>query len=153
MNEFLEVLSKHFDELNASMGATPRARPALPDGTRKQSPPSAKKANYFDVPHGIVAHLTRECGRNVHDRHAVDVTSGLFEKETVGANPNSVALTTILIVLRKTLPTWTLSRGSLQHFFPMKRLPQEEKLAVPRFQEEREFAQKVALSFTDRCGV
>jgi hypothetical protein len=82
MNEFLEVLSKHFDKLNALMWATLRARLALPDGTRMQFPPSVKKGNHVDAPHGIVAHLTRECGGNVHDRHAVDVTSGPFEKET-----------------------------------------------------------------------
>jgi hypothetical protein len=41
----------------------------------------------YDVPDGISAHLTRECGGNVHDRHVVDVTCGSFEKETMGANP------------------------------------------------------------------
>jgi hypothetical protein len=35
-------------------------------------------------PDGIIAHLTRECGGNVHDRHVVDITSGSFEKETYG---------------------------------------------------------------------
>jgi hypothetical protein len=45
----------------------------------------------IDVPDGIIAHLTRECRGNVHDRHVVDVTSGSFEKETVGANPHSGA--------------------------------------------------------------
>jgi hypothetical protein len=38
----------------------------------------------LDVPDGIIAHLTRECGGNVHDRHVVEVTSGSFEKETQG---------------------------------------------------------------------
>jgi hypothetical protein len=45
----------------------------------------------IDVPDGIIAHLTRECGGNVHKRHIVDVTSGSFEKETFGANPHSGA--------------------------------------------------------------
>jgi hypothetical protein len=45
----------------------------------------------IDVPDGIIAHLTRECGGNVHDRHVVDVTCGSFEKETQGANPHSGA--------------------------------------------------------------
>jgi hypothetical protein len=40
----------------------------------------------YDVPDGIIAHLTRECGGNVDDRHVVDVTSGSFEKETEGVN-------------------------------------------------------------------
>jgi hypothetical protein len=36
----------------------------------------------IDVPDGIIAHLTRECGGNVHDRHVVEVTWGSFGKET-----------------------------------------------------------------------
>jgi hypothetical protein len=36
------------------------------------------------VPDGIIAHLTRECGGNVQDRHVVDVTCGSFERETEG---------------------------------------------------------------------
>jgi hypothetical protein len=45
----------------------------------------------IDVPDGIIAHLTRECGGNVHDRNVVEVTSGSFEKEIEGANPYSGA--------------------------------------------------------------
>jgi hypothetical protein len=45
----------------------------------------------YDVPDGIIAHLTRECGGNVHDYDVVEVTSGSFEKETKGANPHSGA--------------------------------------------------------------
>jgi archaellum component FlaC len=59
--------------------------------TAKQFPPSVKKGKYFDLPNGITAHLTRECGGNVHDRHVVDVTCGSLEKETCGANPHSGA--------------------------------------------------------------
>jgi hypothetical protein len=40
---------------------------------------------------GIIAHLSRECGGNVRDRHVVDITSGSFEKQTYGANPHSGA--------------------------------------------------------------
>jgi hypothetical protein len=43
----------------------------------------------YDVPDGIIAHLTRECGGNVHERHVVDVTCGSFEKEPEGANWHS----------------------------------------------------------------
>jgi hypothetical protein len=39
----------------------------------------------------IIAHLTRECGGNVHDRHVVAVTCGSSEKETHGANAHSGA--------------------------------------------------------------
>jgi hypothetical protein len=46
---------------------------------------------WFDVPDGIIAHLTRECGGNVPDRSVVEVTCGSFEKETEGANPHSGA--------------------------------------------------------------
>jgi hypothetical protein len=53
--------------------------------------PSVKKVGQFDVPDGIIAHLTRECGGNVHDRNVVDVTSGSFEKEIEGVNPHSGA--------------------------------------------------------------
>jgi hypothetical protein len=69
----------------------------------KQFPPSMKKVTvtnvYYadkrkieiDVPDWMIAHLTRECGGNVHDRHVVDVTCGSFEKEIHGANPHSGA--------------------------------------------------------------
>jgi hypothetical protein len=44
------------------------------------------------VPDGIIALLTRECGGNLHDPHVGEVTSGSFEKETVGANTHSGSL-------------------------------------------------------------
>jgi hypothetical protein len=44
----------------------------------------------FDVPDGIIAHLTKECGGNVHDLR-VNVTCGSFEKETNGTNSYSGA--------------------------------------------------------------
>jgi hypothetical protein len=50
-------------------------------------PPLVKKGGQFDVPDGIIAQLTRECGGNVHDRH-LEVTSGSFAN---GANPHSWA--------------------------------------------------------------
>jgi predicted nucleic acid-binding Zn-ribbon protein len=75
--------------------------------TAKQFGPSVKKGNLrlsdseqtdnkYDIPDGIIAHLTRECGGNVHDHHVVDVTSGSFEKETEGANPHSGAYDNLL---------------------------------------------------------
>jgi hypothetical protein len=89
MDDFLDLLSQHVYGINASVWANFRARLVLPNLTRKQFPPSVKKGRRFDVPSGIIAHLTRECGRNVHDCYVVDVTSGSFEKETRGANPQS----------------------------------------------------------------
>jgi hypothetical protein len=45
-------------------------------------PPSVRKGGQFEVPDGIIAHLTRECGGNVQDRNVVEVTSGSFGTET-----------------------------------------------------------------------
>jgi hypothetical protein len=53
-------------------------------------PPLGEKRK-FDVPDGIIAHLARECGGNVHGRHAAEVTSGSFEKDTLGDNAHSGA--------------------------------------------------------------
>jgi hypothetical protein len=58
---------------------------------KQEFPPSVKKVGNLNVLDGIIAHLTREYGGNVHDRHVVDITSGSFEKETNGANPHSGA--------------------------------------------------------------
>jgi hypothetical protein len=52
----------------------------------------SKTDTMYEIPEGIIAHLIRECGGNLHDRHVVDVTSGPFEKETQGVNPHSGAL-------------------------------------------------------------
>jgi hypothetical protein len=59
--------------------------PPTPPKRGKQFPPSVKKGGQFDVPDGIIAHLTRECGGNVHEHQVVDVTSASFEKETQSA--------------------------------------------------------------------
>jgi hypothetical protein len=91
MNDFLDIFSDYFYEINASKWTNIRGRLISANVNRKpakQFPPLVKKGKYFD---GIIAHLTRECGGNVHDRHIVDVTSGSFEKEIVGANPHSGA--------------------------------------------------------------
>jgi hypothetical protein len=107
MNDCFDVLSEHSSEINASIWDGLCARFVLPNIIWKQFPPSVKKRKIqveegwgtnrrtmeveIDVPEGIIAHLTRECGGNVHDRHIVDVTCGSFEKETVGANPHTGA--------------------------------------------------------------
>jgi hypothetical protein len=91
MNDFFDVLSEHLSEINASIWTSLCARLVLPNIIGKQFPPSVKKGGKFEVPDGIIAHLTRECRGNVHDRHVVDVTCGSFEKETLGANPHSGA--------------------------------------------------------------
>jgi hypothetical protein len=58
------------------------------------SPPPAplERAKQFPpLVNGIIAHLTRQCGGNVHDRHIVDITSESFETETEGTNSHSGA--------------------------------------------------------------
>jgi hypothetical protein len=42
----------------------------------------------IDVPDRIIAHLTMECGGNIHDHHVGAVACGSFEKESQGANPH-----------------------------------------------------------------
>jgi hypothetical protein len=100
MNNFLDLLSERFGEINASVWAGLHARLVLADMNWKQFPPSAKKRKAknlwgtkvdVDVPDGIIARLTRECGGNVHDEQVVNITSGSFEKERQGDNPHSGA--------------------------------------------------------------
>jgi hypothetical protein len=96
MNDLFDLLWENSYKINASMWATVYARLVLPNininqEPAKQFPPSVKKGEYFDVPDGIIAHLTREYGGNVHDRQAVAIRCGSLEKETQGANPHSVA--------------------------------------------------------------
>jgi hypothetical protein len=103
MNNFLDIFSYYFYEINASKWASIRGRLISANVNKKptkQFPLLVKKGKAkdiwgnevkIDVPDGIIAHLTRECGGNVHDRNVVDITSGSFEKETHGANPHSGA--------------------------------------------------------------
>jgi hypothetical protein len=97
-----DLLSHHFCEIDPSMWANLRARLVLSDKTRKQLPPSVKKwklrltsgtesTRMYGIPDGIIAHLTRECGGNLHDANVVEVTCGSFEKEIYWANPHSGA--------------------------------------------------------------
>jgi hypothetical protein len=52
----------------------------------QQFPPLVRSGGKFEVPDGIIAHLTRLCGGNVHDRNIVEVTSGSFERTTHGVD-------------------------------------------------------------------
>jgi hypothetical protein len=81
VSEFLAQLSSPGDRTCREMAAR----------MRNQCPPSAKKGRQFDMPDGIIADPTRECGGNVHHRHVVDVTYGSSEEETYGTNPHSRA--------------------------------------------------------------
>jgi IS1 family transposase len=47
----------------------------VPPKPGKQFPPSVKQGCQFEVPDGIIGHLTRECGGNVHDHNIIEVTS------------------------------------------------------------------------------
>jgi hypothetical protein len=82
-NETVAHLLDVIDELNQKLKRIKM--------TTKLFPPSVKKGGRFDVPDGIIAHLTRECGGNVHDCDVVKVTSGSFKTETLGANRHSGA--------------------------------------------------------------
>jgi hypothetical protein len=92
-----------------SSGSLPQNIDHPPAKPAKQFPPPVKKATIMgvspwqaagewkiDVPDGIIAHLTRECGGNVHERHVVDITSRSCEKENQGANPDSGAYNTLI---------------------------------------------------------
>jgi hypothetical protein len=57
-------------------------RPSVKKGRGKVILGTHVEINILD---GIIAHMTRECGGNVHDRLVVEVTSGSFEKETHAA--------------------------------------------------------------------
>jgi hypothetical protein len=87
--DLCDLLSVHFYEINASIWTGLRAQLVLINRTRKQFPPLVKKVMAksalsgqsgkeikIDMPDGIIAHLTRECSGNIHDRHVVDITSG-----------------------------------------------------------------------------
>jgi hypothetical protein len=100
INDFFDLLSDHLYEMNVSVWAKLTGRLIPPQGTRMQFPPSVREGRLrysdgsqtdetCDIPEGIIAHLTRECGGNVHDHHIIEVTSGSFEKQTYGANPFS----------------------------------------------------------------
>jgi hypothetical protein len=92
MNDLFDVLWENSYDINASIWANICARLVLPNMNKipaSQFPPSVKKAKARDlpgkdvetgVPDGIIAHLTRECSGNVHNRHVVEVTYGSFEK-------------------------------------------------------------------------
>jgi hypothetical protein len=58
---------------------------------------SGEADKMYDIPDGIIAHLTRECGGNVDGYQVVEITCGCFEKETEGANPHSGALDDCLL--------------------------------------------------------
>jgi hypothetical protein len=67
----------------------PKQFPPVIQKRKIQKPVTIKEV--IDVPGKIIAHLTRECGGNVHDRSVVEIRSGSFEMETDGANPHSGA--------------------------------------------------------------
>jgi hypothetical protein len=52
------------------------SRPPGPPKQTKQFPPAVKNVKGSHVPDGIIAHLTRECGGNVHDCHVGVVPKG-----------------------------------------------------------------------------
>jgi hypothetical protein len=57
-------------------------------GKKKWKDPLGRE---YGRPDGIIAHMTSECGGNVHESHVIDVTCGSFEEETEGAKSYSEA--------------------------------------------------------------
>jgi hypothetical protein len=66
--------------------------------TTKQFPPWLEKGKEFDVPDGIIAHLTRECRGNVHDRQVVAVTAGSSDETAANDNDDSKKVADLEIV-------------------------------------------------------
>jgi hypothetical protein len=131
INEFFYLLSEHFSEINASMWTTLRGRFVPPKETWKRFPPSMMKGRgqdmlgrkvEIDVPNGIIAHLTRECGGSVHHCHVVDITSGSFDKETYGANPHSGDYGNRPECERRRRLIWKLTHISVQLFARRKKI-------------------------------
>jgi hypothetical protein len=60
-----------------------------------------KRIVEIDMSDGIIAHLTKERGGSVHDRHVVDIRSGSFEKETYGLIHARVHMAASPVVLRR----------------------------------------------------
>jgi hypothetical protein len=77
--------------VEASMAPKPAREfpPLVKKGTLRLSN-NRQTDEMYDIPDGIIAHLTRESDGNVCD-HVVDVTCGSFEVEIEGANPHSGA--------------------------------------------------------------
>jgi hypothetical protein len=86
----LEELAKLKWEIKRMTMTTKRFRPSMKKG-RLRLRDGRETDEMYDIPDGIIAHLTRECGGNVDDHCVVDVKSGSFEKEIEGANPHSGA--------------------------------------------------------------
>jgi hypothetical protein len=77
-------------EPSAATKSTKQLLPLMRKG-KLRLPGGRETGTMYDIPEGIIAHLTKKCDGNVQDQHAVDVTSGSFTKETAGANPHSGA--------------------------------------------------------------
>jgi hypothetical protein len=70
-----EMFTDCINAMNASIWANVRSRLVLPVLLGRSFPPLIKTGAKFQVPAGVIAHLTRECGGNVHNHGVVAVTS------------------------------------------------------------------------------
>jgi hypothetical protein len=61
--------------------------PSIKNITRESARYDDKRKVELDVPDGIISHLTKECGGNVHDGNIVEVTTGSFEKTVAEPGP------------------------------------------------------------------
>jgi hypothetical protein len=80
VNEDLGNVQREFAKLKEDMIMTRRMT------GKKLFTPLVKKGKDFDVPDGIIAHLTKTCKGNVHDRRVVEVMCRSFERKTEGAS-------------------------------------------------------------------
>jgi hypothetical protein len=82
-------VAKPKKEIRAIVGRQEAARP--PERPRNEFRPSVKMGKGFDVPDGIIAHLTRRCGGNVHDCGVVTVTASSLASGSQGLSPKNTA--------------------------------------------------------------
>jgi hypothetical protein len=68
-------LKTQVGELKGSKTELTKLKGQIKAKMERRFPLSMKKGPGFDVPDGIIAHLTKECGGNVHDRNGFEVTS------------------------------------------------------------------------------
>jgi hypothetical protein len=100
------------------------ARLVLPNRNKKtggQFPPSVKKGKTtwdaeYDMPDGIIAHLTRECGGNVHTPTSSMSRVGRSRRRLAGPIHTQGYRITILVGLRRVLLIWRLVHVSVQLF-------------------------------------
>jgi hypothetical protein len=86
--------------------------PPAPPKPAKKFPLSVNNGTNFDVPDGIIAHLTRDCGGNEPHLLVLDVRSGRATGRLKGRIRTRDDMITMITVLRRMLLIWQLTRFS-----------------------------------------